>query len=94
MKFFRSGLIELMIFVAVVAVLIALHSSRLDKGLAIAWMLLLVAGSARLIYKSGVHRNDPVASSRAFTGRWSSVLLVAAGILVEISTRVGALVNS
>jgi hypothetical protein len=69
MKFFRSGLIEFMIFVAIVAVLVALHSSRLDKGLVISWMLLLAAASARSIYKSWVHRNDRVSSSQALTGR-------------------------
>jgi hypothetical protein len=62
MKFFRAGLIECMFFVAIVTVLIAVHSSRLDKGIAIAWVFLLVAASARLAYRSWILRYNPVAS--------------------------------
>jgi lipid-A-disaccharide synthase-like uncharacterized protein len=74
MKFVRAGLFEFLLFAAIVVVLIAAHSSRLDGAMVIAWALLLIGGSARLIYKGFVDRNDPVALNRAVTGRWSIVL--------------------
>jgi hypothetical protein len=60
-------------------VLIGLHSRRLDNVLAIIWLLILIAASVRLIYKSWTVRNDPIASRQMFAGRWSAVL--PAGVL-------------
>lgn len=51
MKFVRAGLIEFLLFAAIVAVLIAAHSSRLDKAMIIVWAVLLIGGSARLIVR-------------------------------------------
>jgi hypothetical protein len=73
-KIFRAGLIEFLIFGAVVVGLTALHSKRLDSAIAFFFLLLLAAASARLVYKSWTTRNDPVESSRVFMGRWASVL--------------------
>ena len=47
MKFIRIGLFECLIFVAVAAILIAAHSSRLDKALVVVWAVLLMGGAAR-----------------------------------------------
>lgn len=74
MKFYRAGLIEFLIFLAVFAVLSAVHPRRLDNALAIMWLVVLVAASARLIYKSWATRNDPVAVRHGTAGRWTAVL--------------------
>jgi hypothetical protein len=59
MKFVRAGLLEFLLFGAIVVVLIAAHSSRLDKAMIIAWALILIGGSVRLIYKRlGNHSVD------------------------------------
>jgi hypothetical protein len=79
MKFYRAGIVEFLIFLAVSAVLIGLHSRRFDNVLAIVWLLILVAASVRLIYKTWTVRNDPVASHQMFASRWSAVL--PAGVL-------------
>lgn len=74
MKFYRAGLIEFLAFVAIVAALVSLHSRRLDNAMAIGWLLVLVAASARLIYKWWRVRNDPVAFRTMTASRWSAVL--------------------
>lgn len=76
MKFYRAGIVEFLIFLAVSAVLIGLHSRRLNNVLAIIWLLLLIAASVRLIYRSWMVRNNPVASHQMFADRWSAVLPV------------------
>jgi hypothetical protein len=73
-KFYCAGLFEFLLFLGIAAGLIALHSRRLDNGLAIVWLLILIGGSARMLYKSWAARSDPVASRRIMTGRWAAVL--------------------
>ena len=46
MRFYISGLIELLLFLAVIAGLVALRHTRLDNYLAIAWVSLMVVGFA------------------------------------------------
>jgi hypothetical protein len=74
MKSVRAGIFEFLIFAAIVAILLAAHSSRLDKALIVVCAVLLIGGSARLIYKGFSARNDPAAVNRTVTGRWSSIL--------------------
>jgi hypothetical protein len=49
MKLVRTGLSELLGLVAVVAVLIAVHSARLDQALVVVWATLIVGSCIRAV---------------------------------------------
>ena len=72
MKVYVSGLVEFLLFIVVIAGLLALRHTRLDNYLAIAWVSLLIVASVRLVFKGWSRRND--SSMAALTGRWSPVL--------------------
>jgi|SRR5215831_20457471 len=51
MTFTPAAFVELLLFLAITAALISLHSRWLDNTLAIIWLLVIAVGSTRLLYK-------------------------------------------
>ena len=74
MRFSPAAFVEFVVFLAITAALISLHSRWLDNTLAIIWLLVIAVGSARLIYKRWSVRGGGRDSRGLPASGWSLVI--------------------
>jgi len=74
MKFSPAAFVEFLVFLAITAALISLHSRWLDDTLAIIWLLVIAVGSARLLYKRWTVRSGRQDFRGVPASAWSLVI--------------------
>jgi len=74
MRFSPGAFVEFLVFLAITAALISLHSRWLDNTLAISWLLVIAVGSARLIYKRWTVRSGGQSSGGMPASGWALVI--------------------